>query len=106
MMSALNIVRCPKCGDPSPWHREQCQLKWTEGAREAEATFTSPDEAVAAAHRILAESPAQDVTLYDLDGVELTITCVGCGRTLTDPATGSVRFCCEEHVRLKAELEG
>ena len=49
--------RCPKCGDPSPWHRDTCELKW---GREAAARFNSEAEAL--------ECAQPDVHLYDAEG--------------------------------------
>ena len=48
-------IQCPKCGDPSPWHRDTCELKWGAAAR-----FNSEAEAL--------ECAQPDVHLYDAEG--------------------------------------
>ena len=62
------MTKCPKCGDPTPWHRDTCELKWTVGEREAAARFNSEAEALDCARRLLAQSDVHDVQLYDAEG--------------------------------------
>ena len=62
------FIRCQKCGDPSPWHRDSCELKWTVGEREAAARFNSETEALDCARRLLAQPDVHTVQLYDAEG--------------------------------------
>ena len=61
-------TKCPKCGDPSPWHRDLCELKWSVGEREAAARFNSEAEALECARRLLAQPDVHTVHLYDAEG--------------------------------------
>jgi hypothetical protein len=62
------MSQCQKCGDPSPWHRDTCELKWNVGEREAAARFNSEAEALDCARRLLAQPNVHTVQLYDADG--------------------------------------
>ena len=61
-------TQCQKCGDPSPWHRDTCELKWTVGEREAAARFNSETEALDCARRLMAQPDVNSVQLYDAEG--------------------------------------
>ena len=62
------MSQCQKCGDPSPWHRDTCELKWNVGEREAAAHFNSEAEALDSASRLLAQPDVHTVQLYDAEG--------------------------------------
>ena len=64
----MKLIPCQKCGDPSPWHRDTCELKWTVGEREAAARFNSETEALDCARRLLAQPDVHTVQLYDAEG--------------------------------------
>ena len=60
--------QCQKCGDPAPFHRATCELKWTVGEREAAARFNSETEALDCARRLRAQPDVHTVHLYDAEG--------------------------------------
>jgi hypothetical protein len=62
------LLQCEKCGDPTPWHRDTCELKWSVKEREATARFNSEAEALDCARRLLAQPDTHSVQLYDTEG--------------------------------------